>query len=97
MVQIKMTQNDRGLLLRILENYKEHLREQFDKEKLTVLELEYDLNNINRLEGIIKGKLKAREDYQQDSKEYREKNGRIRTNELRNDVKTPFLNKPYND
>lgn len=92
MVTITMTQNDRSLLLRMLDNYKSYRYEEYDKGKINVLEFKYDLDKINLIIGIVQGKIKSREDYQQNSKAYREKNGRIKNIE---DVKTPWTPLPF--
>lgn len=91
MVRIGMNQNDRGLLLRILENYKNYRYKDYDDGKITVMELNYDLENLKRIVNAINGIVK--EDYQQVSKTYREK---IEKTKGENDVKTPWAPLPYN-
>lgn len=71
MVTINCTVNDKHLLLRILENYKNYRYKDYDDGKITVMELNYDLENLKRIVNAINGIVK--EDYQQVSKTYREK------------------------
>lgn len=71
MVTIKCTQNEKGMLLRFLDNYKQYRKLDCDKEKITDKELQYDTEIINRLIERINGKFC--EDYLVNSKQYREK------------------------
>lgn len=85
MVTINCTVNQKYLLLRILDNYKTYRKIDCKNGKITDKELEYDLTNINRLIDTIEGKRQVDDDTQLQSKEFREKNGRIRYGE---DIKT---------
>lgn len=90
MVEIRMTQNDRGQLLRLISNYKEYKQQDYDNGKINVLEFEYDLETINHIEKIISGKQKVKDDYMQNSKVYREK-----TPTSKEDVHTPNAPLPF--
>lgn len=71
MITIKCTENEKGMLLRILDNYKKYRKLDCDNEKITDKELQYDIEIINRLINRTNGKF--REDYLMNSKQYREK------------------------
>ena len=86
MVNIEMNQNDRGLLLRILDNYKD-----YQKGNINSKELNYDYEILRHLIGVIKGTEKAEDDYQLTSKVYREKQGKLKGDE----VSTPILKFPF--
>lgn len=70
MVTIKCTENEKGMLLRILDNYKQYRKLDCDKEKITDKELQYDIEIMNKLIERINGKFC--EDYLLNSKVYRE-------------------------
>ena len=92
MVNIEMNQNDRGLLLRILDNYKEYRYKDYQKGIINSKELNYDYETLRHLIGLIKGTEKVDEDYLLTSKAYREKQGKANGND---DVKTPILKFPF--
>ena len=73
MVNIEMNQNDRGLLLRILDNYKDYRYKDYQKGIINSKELNYDYETLRHLIGLIKGTEKVDEDYLLTSKAYREK------------------------
>lgn len=85
MVRIEMNQNDRGLLLRILDNYKDYRYKDYQKGNINSKELNYDYETLRHLIEIIKGTEKAEEDYLLTSKSYREKQERVNGD----DIKTP--------
>lgn len=91
MVNIEMNQNDRGLLLRILDNYKDYRYKDYQKGNINSKELNYDYETLRHLIGIIKGTEKAEDDYQLTSKAYREKQGKVKGDE----VSTPILKFPF--
>lgn len=93
MVTINCKVNQKYLLLRILDNYKTYKKIDCKNGKITDKELEYDLTNINRLIDTIEGKRQVDDDTQLQSKEFREKNGRIRYGE---DIKTSESSLSFN-
>lgn len=76
MVTIKCTENEKGMLLRILDNYRQYRIIECSKNKITDKELQYDTEIMNRLIDRINGKFC--EDYLKNSKVYREKTGKAR-------------------
>lgn len=92
MVRIEMNQNDKGLLLRILDNYKDYRKIDCKNEKITEKELEYDYEILRHLIGLIRGTEKPKDDYQLTSKTYREKQGKSIGDD---DAKTPILKFPF--
>lgn len=94
MVTINCTVNQKYLLLRILDNYITYRKIDCKNGKVTDKELEYDLTNIHRLIDTIKGNRQVEDDIQLQSKEFREKNGRIRNSEYE-EVKTPTASLPF--
>lgn len=94
MVNIEMNQNDRGMLLRILDNYITYRKIDCKNGRVTDKELEYDLTNIHRLVDTIKGNRQVEDDIQLQSKEFREKNGRIKNSEFE-EVKLPTASLPF--
>lgn len=91
MVTINCTVNQKYLLLRILDNYKTYRKIDCKNGKITDKELEYDLTNINRLIDTIEGKRQVDDDTQLQSKEFREKQGKVKGDE----VSTPILKFPF--
>lgn len=92
MVNIEMNQNDRGMLLRILDNYKDYRYKEYQKGIINSKELEYDYETLRHLIGLIKGTEKPKDDYQLTSKAYREKQGKSIGDD---DAKTPILKFPF--
>ena len=91
MVSVEMNQNDKGLLLRILDNYKEYRYKDYQKGIINSKELNYDYETLRHLIGLIKGTEKVDEDYLLTSKAYREKQGKVKSDE----VSTPILKFPF--
>lgn len=92
MVRIEMNQNDRGMLLRILDNYKDYRYKDYQKGNINSKELNYDYKTLRHLIGLIKGTEKAEEDYRQTSKVYREKQGKSNGDD---EARTPILKFPF--
>ena len=92
MVRIEMNQNDRGLLLRILDNYKGYRYKDYQKGNINSKELNYDYETLRHLIGLIKGTEQPREDYQLQSKAYRENQGKTNRE---GEAKTPILKFPF--
>lgn len=92
MVRIEMNQNDRGMLLRILDNYKDYRYKDYQKGNINSKELNYDYETLRHLIGLIKGTKKAEEDYRQTSKVYREKQGKSNGDD---EARTPILKFPF--
>lgn len=92
MVRIEMNQNDRGLLLRILDNYKDYRYKDYQKGNISSKELNYDYETLRHLIGLIKGIEKPKEDYQQTSKVYRDKQGKSNGDD---EARTPILKFPF--
>ena len=92
MVNIEMNQNDRGLLLRILDNYKDYRYKDYQKGNINSKELNYDYETLRHLIGLIKGTEKVEEDYLLTSKAYREKQGKSNGDD---EARTPILKFPF--
>lgn len=92
MVRIEMNQNDRGLLLRILDNYKDYRYKDYQKGNINSKELNYDYETLRHLIGLIKGTEKVEEDYLLTSKAYREKQGKSNGDD---EARTPILKFPF--
>lgn len=81
MVTIKCNPYERGELLRYLEYAKKKKQEEPRKENERFSEINYDIQRINHLIELVKGKYE--EDYLDTmAKSGREKSGKIRSNKL---------------